>query len=698
MKKYFLLLFTLCIHNAFAQNPLVKQWDYRYGGDMFDYLWFFEETPDGGFILGGSTSSDSIGDKTSNSFGSIDYWILKTDANGLKLWDVDFGGIETEFFAGGDQTSDGGFIFGGSSESGIGGSKTQPCLGDYDYWIVKTDGAGNKLWDKTFGGTLEDHLSSVQQTADGGYILGGYSFSGISGDKSQNSWGECDFWIVKTDSLGNKLWDKDFGGSLFEYRGVVMQTDDHGYLIGGYSDSPISGDKTQNVWGGSDYWLVKTDSLGNIQWDKNIGGFDTELLTTVRQTRDGGIIVGGKSNSGIGGDKTQSAWNNTEDFWIVKLSSAGNILWDRDYGGTDLEDEFWTIQLTQDKGYLIAGNSYSDISGDKSENNLGLEQSWILKIDSTGNKLWDKTPLTSGHDEVGLVIETREGCIVVANSTNGDIAGEKTQDHWGQAADYWIIKYCDSLLSPSAGFTAPHHICPGTCASFVNLSTYATSFQWIFTGAIPSISTDINPANICYNTPGNYDVMLIATSSFGSDTITLPNYITVYPYPPAQGILQNGDTLFANAGANSYRWYFNNNIISGATDYFYVATASGNYNVVATDGNGCEVEAVLNNVIAESSQLAMGSWQLAIFPNPVKDRFTIYNIPDSYRDGAAVLLSVYNVMGEKVYTEALEASSPPDSYREQAAVTVNCELFPSGLYYLEVTAGEKTYRTKFLKQ
>jgi hypothetical protein len=681
-KSLLFLLLSLFINNTNAQNSLVKQWDYRFGGTMFDYLWYFEQTPDGGFILGGSTSSDSAGEKTNNTYGSIDFWIVKTDANGIKQWDLDYGGTEADFFTCGDQTSDGGFIFGGYTESGISGNKTQPNVGDNDYWIIKVDAVGNVLWDKSFGGTGDDRISSVEQTSDGGYILGGSSESPISGDKSENVWGASDYWIIKTDASGNKVWDKDFGGTLIELRGITTQTTDHGYIIGGYSDSPISGNKTQNTWGSSDYWLVKTDSLGNFLWDKNIGGPAVENLKTVKQTRDGGFILGGKSDSGIGGDKTQAAWNNTEDFWIVKTNAIGNIQWDKVYGGTDIEDEFWTIQLTQDKGYLLGGNSYSDISGEKSENDLGLEQTWTLKIDSLGNKLWDKTSLTSGHDEVGLVLETPEGCIVIANSTDGGVAGEKTSTHWGQAADYWIIKYCDSLLSPHAGLTAPHHICPGTCADFLNLSTYATSYLWSFPGAQPSSSTDINPANICYNSPGAYDVSLIAFSSFGSDTITLPNYVIVYPLPPPQGILQSGDTLTANQGSTSYQWFYNGNIINGATDYFYVAPQSGNYSVVATDNNGCEVEAVINNVIANTNQLAMSSWQLAIVPNPVTSTIYIRGLENNSADE----IKIFNVFGENVFS-AVHCQLPIANFQ-----------LSSGIYYLEITADKKTYRAKFVKE
>ena len=134
----------------------------------------------------------------------------------------------------------------------------------------------------------------------------------------------------------------------------------------------------------------------------------------------------------------------------------------------------------------------------------------------------------------------------------------------------------------SALFTAPNHICPGTCTDFTNLSTNGTSYLWTFAGANPGSSTDVNPATICYNTPGNYPVILIVTNAFSSDTLMLNNYITVYPYPAPQGISQNGDTLIANAGAVSYQWYHDGLLIPGATEYYYVLTEGGNYNVVAT--------------------------------------------------------------------------------------------------------------------
>jgi len=243
---------------------------------------------------------------------------------------------------------------------------------------------------------------------------------------------------------------------------------------------------------------------------------------------------------------------------------------------------------------------------------------------------------------------------------------------------------------PVASFTAPDMICPGTCIDFINNSINASTFTWSFPGANPSVSTDANPTGICYSLPGSYDVTLIASGT-GSDTLMLPNYITVYPFPPPQGILQSGDSLIANPGAVSYQWFYNGLPITGATDYFYVATESGNYNVVATDNNGCEVEAVINNVIAGLNQLAMGSLQLAIFPNPVHDKLEVKYL-EQYSD---ISINIFNILGTAV-------TFRPDSYRDANCQLPTCSLdvssLATGIYYLEVTSDKKIYRSKFIKQ
>src|SRR6185436_8537499 len=463
MKKHYLILFFLIStlsfsfihHSLFCQWTYSKRWDAGFGGTRPDLLTSFQQTRDGGYILAGYSKSLAGGDKTQTLWGGIgddDYWIVKIDSIGNKEWDKDFGGVFADKMYAVKQTADGGYLLAGESTSGISGDKTQPLVGNTDFWILKIDSLGTKLWDKDFGGTDYDYLSCMISTNDGGFILGGVSASPAGGDKTQPAWGGWDFWIIKIDAQGNKIWDKDFGGTDHDYLNAIQQTADGGYLLGGYSASDVSGDKTEPRWGLYDNWIVKTDSLGNFQWDKNLGGYSNDFINSVYQTSDHGYILAGISESNMGGDKSQNSWG-YYDYWIIKTDSSGNKLWDKNYGGTDDDEFFGNITPFANGDLMLAGISYSNISGNKTENNLGIEQSWILKIDSAGSVLWDKTIFTEGHDEEGYAIQTSDGCIAVANYTTGGIAGYKSMDNRDSAllanrtADYWIVKFCDTTLT-----------------------------------------------------------------------------------------------------------------------------------------------------------------------------------------------------------------------------------------------------------
>ncbi|MGN6299383.1 MAG: hypothetical protein ACTHM7_21495 [Ginsengibacter sp.] len=246
MKHFFyaMLLFASVFYSntIFSQSIPAKQWDKTFGRSDDDLLYSIQQTTDGGYILGGDSFSTISGDKSENSKGGIDYWIVKIDANGVKQWDRTFGGSDDDIFSSIKRTADGGYILGGYSYSKSGGDKSENSKGNDDYWIVKIDANGIKQWDKTFGGSDEDYLRSLQQAADGGYILGGYSSSNASGDKSENSRGYDDYWVVKIDANGVKQWDRTFGGSDDDIFSSIKQTADGGYILGGYSYSKSGGD------------------------------------------------------------------------------------------------------------------------------------------------------------------------------------------------------------------------------------------------------------------------------------------------------------------------------------------------------------------------------------------------------------------------------------------------------------------------
>ena len=357
-------------------------------------------------------------------------------------WQNTIGGSVTEVLYSIGKTSDGGCIMGGRSYSNISGDKTENCFGDCDFWIVKTDSLGQVKWENTIGGDSTDWLNSVSQTSDGGYILGGYSISHISADKSEDPLGQSlDYWVVKTDSLGVIQWENTIGGNLEDVLGELMQTPDGGYIVGGYSISNISYDKSEDRVGNTDYWIVKLNSLGNIQWQRTIGGTLSDLFTALDLTPDGGYILGGTSMSGISGNKSDSCFGAT-DYWVVKLDSLGNIEWDKTYGGA-LNDNFWTIESTQDGGYIFGGNSRSGIYGNKSENGKGGWDYWVVKTDHVGTIQWQKTLGGSGDDFLNQIKQAPDGCFYIAGYTNSAISGNLVEGTLG-SDDICIIKL-DSL-------------------------------------------------------------------------------------------------------------------------------------------------------------------------------------------------------------------------------------------------------------
>ena len=659
----------------------MKQWDKRFGGNGGDQLTSFKQTTDGGYILGGYSNSGINGDKTQllwdTCFTCIyrsDYWIVKIDSLGIKQWDKRFGGKKFEELSSLQQTTDGGYILGGLSQSGISGDKTQSVLGYFDYWIVKTDSLGIKQWDKRFGGTSGDRLTSLEQTTDGGYILGGFTSSTIGGDKTQPSWGYNDFWIVKVDSLGIKQWDKRFGGLDDDYLYSLQQTKDGGYILGGYSESGIGGDKTQSNWSGLyDYWIVKIDSLGIKQWDKRFGGTFQDLLHAVYQTTDGGYLLEGTTDSGISGDRTQPLWGGS-DYWIVKIDSLGIKQWDKRFGGFDYDEGVGNIFQTNDFGYLISGTSYSNLSGDKTENNLGIEQTWIVKIDSLGNKQWDETLHTNNiiDDEVGLAIQTKDGCYAFANYTDAGIGGDKTQTS-RVGFDYWIIKFCDTTLSliPSINLSSSQtSFCEKNCINFFDLSTNnPTSWQWFFPGAQPDTSSLQDPTNICYNAYGSFDVTLIACNTSGCDTLVLHNFINEYPNP-VDSIYGLNDTLFS-LPAISYQWYSTTGIIAGATNQYFVPTQLGNYFCLVSDSIGCV--ATSNTIIITAVQSEIYNSQFAISPNPFTNLLTI-----TLKNKLPSEITLYDITSRKLLQQTFTNSA-----------SINTQQLAKGIYFYEVKCMEQ---------
>ncbi|MBL0343628.1 MAG: T9SS type A sorting domain-containing protein [Bacteroidetes bacterium] len=204
----------------------------------------------------------------------------------------------------------------GYTASPVSGNISQPSQGGMDIWLIKIDSSGNKLWDQRFGGSGSDLPRKIIPTTDKGYILCGRTFSPQSGDVSEPPHGLRDMWVIKLDSVGNKLWDKRYGGTGINDANWIEQDFDGGYLIGGTTTSPISLDVSESPFGVGDYWIIKTDSIGNKIWDKRFGGPGDNILTCFALLPDSSIMLFGYADSGTTSVKTHPG-NGLTDYWLV---------------------------------------------------------------------------------------------------------------------------------------------------------------------------------------------------------------------------------------------------------------------------------------------------------------------------------------------------------------------------------------------
>jgi len=379
-----------------------EEWNRTFGGSSSDVGTYCQRTPDGGYIITGYTSSYGA-DAPFSWLIKVqhrgDLWLIKTDDQGNREWDRTYGGLGKDLGFYVQQTEDDGYLI-------VGGKKSFWIIGNYDLWVIKTDAVGNAVWERTYGMSGEDLGFAGQQTEDGGYIIVGYT-SVSDGRKAR---------IIKVDSQGNKIRDI-VTGRVNSEAACIQLTGDGGCIITGYTKPSEAAQE--------DVWLIKTDSNGTMQWQKTFGGSNRDVGISVEPTGDGGYIVTGFTESFGGG---------MGDVWLIKTDAFGGEEWNRTFGGDNFESGE-SVQQTEDGGYIIAG--YKAIPA---ENISGysrlfftsrLGRLWLIKTDDMGNRQWDLTYGGSGNDWGNCVQETQDGGYVVAGVTESYGAGKE---------DVWLIK------------------------------------------------------------------------------------------------------------------------------------------------------------------------------------------------------------------------------------------------------------------
>ncbi|MBV1923011.1 MAG: hypothetical protein KUG68_03175 [Flavobacteriaceae bacterium] len=404
-------------------------WIKTFGGSAEDDAISVVQANDGNYVILGFTNSID-GDLSNRSASDYDFWVLKISTTGEKIWSKNYGGTNDEKATSLIKTNDGGFAISGYSKSDDGDVSGNG--GFWDYWLLKIDSEGNKQWDKTFGFAGDDKSYKVIQTNDGGYFMTGYldlANSGGQGDDiiendesgTRNSLhGLGEYWAIKTDGNGNKLWRRYFGGTNNDRSYDVIQTDDNGFLMVGAAESldfDISDPR-----GSYDFWALKISNSGDRVWEKSFGGSEIDNGFSIVQADDGNYLFAGNTRSN---NVDVSNLIGNADTWVVKFSAAnGDLIWEKTYGGTQF-DTALNINKLANGNYVLSGHTRSS-DGDVT-NHQGLNDVWILVIDDFGTIQYEKIIGGTNLDFANHGIETTNKELIIVGSTEST-DGDLTQN------------------------------------------------------------------------------------------------------------------------------------------------------------------------------------------------------------------------------------------------------------------------------
>jgi hypothetical protein len=378
------LLICLIADNLFAQPPDTL-WTKTFGGDGEEFGSSVCQTLDGGYVITGNTNPTA-------PEGFPDVYLVKTDVDGNELWNRTFGGSYSEHGRCIQQTSDGGYIIVGETESYGNG-----CLDNPDIYLIKTDIEGYEEWYHTYGGSFEEKGFWIEQTSDSGYIIVGFTYS-YSGNN------RCDVYLIKTNANGIEEWHRTYGDSYWNFAYCVQVTSDGGYIISGSSyslDGPY--------YGG---YLLKTDSLGNEEWSRFYDDNDAKVVYCVRQILEGGYIL-----TGMLGNSEQF------DIFLKKVTVNGYDEWTR-YFGIARWDQAFFVQQTLDGGYIMVGLNDHRI--------VGYMDAYLIKTDTDGNEEWELTLGGNYSDAAKSVQQTPDGGYIVC--------GYKQINSQPESFDAWLIR------------------------------------------------------------------------------------------------------------------------------------------------------------------------------------------------------------------------------------------------------------------
>jgi hypothetical protein len=389
------------------------EWVKNYGGSGTETAQAIISTSDGGYAVFGYTNSVD-GDILDKDTNVNDYWLLKLDAEGNLQWNKTYGGSKDDKGQSIAQTNDGGYVLTGYAMSDDGdGSNNE---GFHDNWILKLDASGNIEWEQSFGFSGHDHSYDIIQTEDGGFFFIGFldiTSARADGYTEKGNYltrhGVGEFWGTKIDAQGGIAWRKYFGGTNNDRAHAVVQANDRGFVMTGFSESADF--DVSETRGSYDFWVVKLTATGEFVWERSFGGSGIEISYDIAKTTDNAYVVTGNTFSN---DIDVSKNNGESDVWLIKIDDNGDLIWKKTYGGTKF-DAAQGLTTSLDGGFIIVGNSKSsdfDTSANSGENDL-----WVIKTDANGALIWQQTFGGADLDYGFDVLENEDKSVVVVGES-----------------------------------------------------------------------------------------------------------------------------------------------------------------------------------------------------------------------------------------------------------------------------------------
>jgi len=416
----FLVLFSHFLWPTTCKAELDLIWQKRFGGSKWEYAESIAQAQNGDLLLAGG--SESVDGHVSLNIGSFDLWIIRTTSTGVPIWEKNMGGKAFDIAYSVLEAENGDILIAGMTESSPSNVSASGSHGDA--WIIRLDHAGEMIWEQTYGGTSEDAAHQVVERPDGSLIVIGSTRSN-DGDVQLNQ-GGADAWIFALDSDGELIWEHTYGGSEFDQVEHIHLTENREILIAGSTQSADEDIDQQK--GEGDAWVLRLDHFGKLLWTHTYGGSRFDAAYDILEAKNGDILIAGETESWNG----DVHWNyGLNDFWICRLNAVGDLLWERNLGGS-WQDQAQAIIEGADGRIVVAGISESadeDLTG-----NSGGADYWVVQLTADGNVLDQQHYGGSGQEQVCGILESKDGGLIIAgdsHSVDGDVmAGSGSLDFW----------------------------------------------------------------------------------------------------------------------------------------------------------------------------------------------------------------------------------------------------------------------------